>query len=202
MSGIHLETILPGAYDRREILRYAMLPKAQDVPDGLPLEECLHMAGDGPVCHAVWREFPVCEDQGLIDLGFARTESDSLRRWISGCDRVVLFAITAGMDMDRLILRAQAVSPLHGLLMHAVGAERVEAACDRLCGILADRMPNRQFRPRFSPGYGDLPLSLQVDVFRALECEKRLGLTLTDKWLMQPGKSVTALVGSSERRKP
>lgn len=50
-------------------------------------------------------------------------------------------------------------------------------------------------RPRFSPGYGDLPLSAQREIFAVLDCGKRIGLMLNDSLLMSPSKSVTAFVG-------
>ena len=150
----------------------------------------------------MWRVFPVVWEKDALDLTFARTQSASLRRWIRGCGSIVLFAVTAGVEMDRLIRRAQAVSPLHGMLMHAIGAERVEAGCDRLCETLAGEMPDRVFVPRFSPGYGDLPMDMQRDVFLALDCQRLLGLTLTEEMLMVPGKSVTAIVGMKGSERP
>ena len=50
-------------------------------------------------------------------------------------------------------------------------------------------------RPRFSPGYGDLPLEAQESVFKALDCHRKIGLALNDSLLMSPSKSVTAIVG-------
>jgi len=52
-------------------------------------------------------------------------------------------------------------------------------------------------RPRFSPGYGDLPLAIQPELFRVLEVQKNTGITLTESLLMMPTKSVTALIGVS-----
>ena len=49
-------------------------------------------------------------------------------------------------------------------------------------------------RPRYSPGYGDVPLEVQKDFFRLLPCT-RIGLTLMDTLIMAPEKSVTAFVG-------
>jgi cobalamin-dependent methionine synthase I len=54
-------------------------------------------------------------------------------------------------------------------------------------------------RPRFSPGYGDLPLELQTNLFKVLDCQHFIGLTLNDSMLMSPSKSVTAIVGLRER---
>ncbi len=195
------EAVLPPAPVRREeALRYAMQPRAYDGGPIPALEDCVRMAEGKVPCRAVWRLFPVIRKGDGLDLGFAVTGSRKLQTHLAGCDRIVLFALTAGMEMERLILRAKALSPLHGLMMNAVGAAIAEEACDRLCGRLAAAFPEDTLRDRFSPGYGDLPLSLQKDIFTALSCEKRLGLTLTGSLLMQPGKSVTAIVGLSPRK--
>ena len=202
MMDLHLEALYPGPFDCKEILRYAMMPASQTPPEALPLEECLAMVGSGFACHAVWRVFPVRQEEDALDLTFTRVASVSLRRWMEGSESAALFAVTAGVEMERLILRAKAVSPLHGLLMHAIGAERVEAACDELCSRIAARMPEYDLCPRFSPGYGDLPLAIQQEIFRALDCQRLLGLTLTREMLMQPGKSVTGIIGLRRREKP
>ncbi|UQT39368.1 hypothetical protein M5E89_13960 [Acidaminococcus intestini] len=51
------------------------------------------------------------------------------------------------------------------------------------------------YRSRFSPGYGDWPLTDQEKIFRLLELPKKIGLTLTAGGLMAPIKSVTAVIG-------
>jgi len=48
---------------------------------------------------------------------------------------------------------------------------------------------------RFSPGYGDYPLEKQREVVKILNTEKKLGLSLTDSLLLNPTKSVTAVIG-------
>ena len=50
-------------------------------------------------------------------------------------------------------------------------------------------------RPRFSAGYGDLPLEYQRRIFDLLDPPTHIGLTLNDSYLMSPSKSVTALIG-------
>mgnify|MGYP002626454225 CR=1 FL=1 len=45
--------------------------------------------------------------------------------------------------------------------------------------------------------YGDLPLDFQKSVFKALSCEKNIGLYLNESLLMVPTKSVTAIIGVS-----
>ncbi len=201
MSTLRRAELPESPFDEREILRYAMLPRSADVPEELPLAECLREVRGRVRCRAVWREYPLRETAEGLDLGFAATDSVSLRRCLHGCDVLVLFAATAGVEMDRLIARASLRSPLHGLLMHAIGAERVESACDALCALLAEEHPEAELTRRFSPGYGDLPLSMQRSIFAALDCGRSLGLTLTDSLLMKPAKSVTAIVGLKRRER-
>ena len=55
---------------------------------------------------------------------------------------------------------------------------------------------------RFSPGYGDLPLSTQPVLLGALDAGRLLGITLSPALLMSPTKSVTAVVGLFERPRP
>ena len=78
--------------------------------------------------------------------------------------------------------------------MQALGAERIEALCDAFCDSLISEK-GVLLRPRFSPGYGDLPLEVQKDIFSLLECHKRIGVSLNESLLMSPSKSVTAFVG-------
>ena len=73
------------------------------------------------------------------------------------------------------------------------GMERIEALCDAFCKDLS--MEYGALTPRFSPGYGDLPLDIQRSVFRFLEPEIKIGLTLSESLIMCPSKSVTAFVG-------
>lgn len=186
-------------FDRKEILRYALMPSTAPAPEELPLDECLAAAGSAVRCRAVWQRFPLGWSKDKLDLGFAETASRDLRRHLEGCTEILLFACTAGSEMDRQINREKVISPVRGLLMSAIGSQQVEGACDRLCGKLKAEYPDRDLIPRFSPGYGDLPLELQRDVFRALDCERTIGVTLTESLLMRPSKSVTAVIGMKER---
>ena len=198
-EGLHLEELGEVPFDEKEILRYAMLPSFAPAPEELPLQECLKAAKGAAQCRAVWRRYQLTRDGEGLDLGFARTDSRDLKRHLEGCTEILLFACTAGAETDRRIARAKLQSPAKGLLMHAIGAQQVEGGCDLLCRRLAEQFPERQLTDRFSPGYGDLPLSMQRDVMAALDCGRTVGITLSESLLMTPGKSVTAIIGMKER---
>lgn len=200
MAGVlHPEELGNIPFDEKEILRYALLPASAPAPEELPLQECLEAARGAAHCRAVWRRFPIERNGAELDLGFARTASRDLAERLDGCGEILLFACTAGAEMDRRAARARLASPVKGMLMHAIGAQQVEGACDLLCRRLAEAFPDRELTERYSPGYGDLPLALQREVIAALNCERTIGVTLLDSLLMQPSKSVTAIIGMKER---
>ena len=190
------ETFLLPPVNRREILRYAGAREESPALSAL-LEEALSEALPvltGKVC---WTEFPITVLDTQLDLGFTRICSSSLSRNLSGCDRVVVFGATLGLALDRLIARYGQTAPAKGLLLQAIGAERIEALCDTFCDKIREEAGSRGLRsaPRFSPGYGDFPLAVQQDIFRVLDCPRRIGLTLNSSFLMSPSKSVTAIIG-------
>ena len=53
----------------------------------------------------------------------------------------------------------------------------------------------KSLRTRVSPGYGDISLTMQKDIFAILDCERKIGITLNEDLLMSPSKSVTAIAG-------
>ena len=180
--------------DLGELLRYA----ACRAPDEQTLALAQQCAAEGAAVlrpALCWREVALTVREDEVDLGFTRFSSRKLADALEGCERAVVFAATVGLDLDRLIARYGRVSPSRGLMMQALGAERIEALCDAFCNWLAEEYAPLKLRRRFSPGYGDLPLEGQRAIFDALQCHKEIGLYLNGSYLMSPTKSVTAIVG-------
>ena len=191
-----VKTYSPPKYNTEDILRYAGVRGTADEFDKI-LQECLGEA-EGVFSYKVcFREFPLVFESDRLDLGFAETASSDLRKNLSGCESITLFAATVGLGIDRLIARYSSFSPVKSLFFQAIGAERIESLCDAFNAELrADKSAQGHgTRPRFSPGYGDLPLELQKDILRVLDCQRKIGLFLNESLLMSPSKSVTAIIG-------
>ena len=190
----------PPAYDLREVLRYAGVRGPSAGIEALA-EDCIRELGDRVSCKVCYAEFPIRGGADGLDLIFARTGSRDLARNLAGCGSVVLFAATIGLELDRLIARYARVAPSRAHMFQAVGAERIESLCDLFNREISSEkaLLGKITRPRFSPGYGDLPLELQSDIFRVLDCPRRIGLSLNESLLMSPSKSVTALIGVGEK---
>ena len=196
MSEIVFKTYDKIALNEREAFRY-MSCKSPDEQMKRLFEECLSECLGALSYKACWREFPLlfCGDE--INLGFARTKSRALFTNLKGCEKIVLFAATVGHEMDRLIKKQTLLSPAKSVCLQAIGSERVESLCDTLNAELKEQYKKQGFllKPRFSPGYGDLPLSLQREIMPALDCAKLLGINLGENLMMSPSKSVTAIIG-------
>lgn len=200
MSGaVLVKSYPPPAICEKEILRYAGCREADAEMMAL-LQECMAEVKDRLSYKVCYREFAVTIEDTLCHFGSFTLISKKLAANLQGCERVILFAATIGVEIDRLIARYGRLSPVKALLFQAIGAERIEALCDLFCEELAQEQ-GIGFKPRFSPGYGDLSLDAQREVFGALDCARQIGLSLTDSLLMTPSKSVTAIVGITESKK-
>lgn len=182
--------------NKREIMRYmASLGGGDEILE--LIDECLAEVREMlqyKVCYTV---LSAEIDGDIISLPCGQIESKSLAKNLSGCDKAIVFAATIGVGIDRLISKYSRLSPTKALCFQAIGAERVEALCDNFCEKMKSEFEKsgERLKPRFSPGYGDLPLETQKLIFSLLDCPKRIGVTLGDTLLMSPSKSVTAFVG-------
>lgn len=174
-------------FNLKEISRYA-----GGLKDEKLILSCLEEVSNKLVYKVCYRKFSLKTNGNTLDMDFTQVASVDLAKTLQNCDGIILFAATVGIEIDRLIFKYGKISPLKALVFQAIGAERIEWLCNQFCKDLAK---DENVTPRFSPGYGDLPLEVQKDIFSALNCEKNIGLTLNDSMLMSPTKSVTAFVG-------
>ncbi len=183
-------------FDRREIMRYAGVKEEEPTME-CELDRCLALcsgAFHGKVCYS---RVPVKADGDAVIMPFAVMKSAALAKNLSGCDEAAVFAATVGAEIDRLIRRYSAVDVATAVWLQAIGAERAEALCGVFCNELEALVARegRHIRPRFSPGYGDLSITVQRELTDFLDCRRKIGVTLGENMLMSPGKSVTAIVG-------
>jgi hypothetical protein len=196
MTPVFRESYPAPPLDEREVLRYAGCREADGEMLAL-LRDCRALAEPLLTYRLCYCELPCSVTGETCALGGLRVRSASLASHLSGCHAAIAFAATVGLPLDRLIAREGRLSPARGVMLQALGAERIEALCDAFEEDTRARMRETGLlcRRRFSPGYGDLPLSFQADLFSLLACEKAIGLTLTGSGMMVPTKSVTALIG-------
>ena len=123
-------------------------------------------------------------------------KSESLGINLRNCRKVFLVAVTIGPQVDAFIRRTQALDSVKASILQAAGAMLAEKTIEFINAQIKDIAvsQNTKCKPRFSPGYGDVPLTIQKDFFRLLPCSK-IGLSLMDTLIMSPEKSITAFIG-------
>ena len=185
--------------DRGEVRRYMRMGTA--APDAeferrLDAIERQVLAAVRPASY--WQLVPVAGlTERTYSVGGLRLESNGLRRVIAGCRHAFLFCATLGPGVDALLRRFGQTSAADLLMVQGVSAALIESYCDECEERMAAEPAVRgeTLRMRYSPGYGDLPLTVQRDLLAHLDSVRRIGVTLTESMLMIPSKSVSAIIG-------
>ena len=186
--------------DRREALAYLGCKEAPAAL-GPALDRCEALLMKTARPRAVWRLFALLPDGSLAGTGF-RPAGEAVRAHLAGCGQVILLAATLGAEVDALLRRTQAQDMALAVTLDACAGAAIENVCDNLCADLAAALAPRFLTDRFSPGYGDMPLAQQGELFRVLDVTRRIGVSLTAGGLMTPQKTVTALVGAADTPRP
>jgi hypothetical protein len=148
-----------------------------------------------------YRVFPLewIEDAfTLVGSGVTLT-GRSAKTMLAQCHQAALLACTLGSQFDTMLRTEQARDMGRAVILDACGGAWVEAGCDEAEQELQSKLPGCYLTDRFSPGYGDLPLSLQPAILKALDAQRRVGIHLSESLLMNPVKSVTAVIGISDK---
>ena len=177
--------------------------RGSEIPTDLEslIQRCIRQTLDTIQPRAVFRRFPIEKDTSGIhisgtDLIFPGT---SIQKHLEISDEVWLVAITVGQEMDKSIRTALSEKPEEGIILDSCAAVAVEAAADKVQEMLRETVERegKFITSRFSPGYGDLPLTVQRNFLTVLDTSRKIGLSVTESFLMVPSKSVTAIIGIS-----
>lgn len=154
---------------------------------------------------SVYRIFELLSpDEQELQICNLRIKSKSLQKNLKSCEQVVLFGATIGTAVDRQIRTYEITDMARAVVMQACAAATLEEYCDELQEQIAQELAeeNVYLRPRFSPGYGDFSILHQKEILNMLEAPKKIGLAMTEGYMLTPTKSVTALIGVSKTKEP
>ena len=123
---------------------------------------------------------------------------EDIRNHLKGCEKAVLFCATISSGADKLLRSAQVSNMAEALVLDSLASVAIEQVCDKVEEIIRFAHPNMHSTWRFSPGYGDLPITTQAEFLNVLNAPKRIGLTTNSSFILTPSKSVTAIIGLSK----
>ena len=157
----------------------------------------------------IYGTFSIMRDNNFLSIAGINLNSQHLANLLKNSHECCLMAVTLGHEADREILKSQSRSMADGLILDACASVMADVICDELEAEIIenlniksgaaceDNLKNLNFKltPRFSPGYGDVSLSVSQDIIDVLNANKYIGLSMTKSGMMSPVKSITAIAG-------
>lgn len=182
----------------QEVLYYLGY-RSQGIDDGLmkQIQDCIHQIEKVSKPKLTYKIVEVIDGK-ISDFEVLGNDLEEL---LQDASKAILFCATIGNDVERLLLRNEVLNMANALIMDAVASVAIENVCNNLEKDVRSEMKNEGYyvSDRFSPGYGDCPLSSQKQFCSYLNTDKYIGVHVTDSYIMTPRKSVTALMSISNK---
>lgn len=186
--------------NENEILMYLGY-KGQEISPEVQsqIDSCINIILSAAKPLTTYKILPLESDFKISGTNFSLLGNDIKKR-LENCQKVVLFAATLGSEAEKAIMQAQITDMANAVIMDACASAAIEAVCNSAENKLRHEIEaeGKYLTDRFSPGYGDMPISQQMDFCSVIDSAKRIGLTVTKTNLLVPQKSVTAIMGISD----
>lgn len=192
---------LPARIDRETLLKLAGYSDKRPAPSRLVaaadrvIERALALSRP----RAVYEVHETAQDDdGAVRLADARFSGKILARVLKGSDLAAAYAVTLGPELDAESSRlAAAGDVLSSVLLDTAGTLVLAKASIALIGRIFDTEAAPRgwaVTPPFGPGQCRWDLAEQRVLFDLI-APSRIGITLTDTFLMIPKKSVSGILG-------
>lgn len=192
--------------NQKEMMRYAGLsPKVKEFPQSA-IDEAIQEALALAEPKGLWQIFPYEPENGIIagDTPL-QLEGHAIRHHLAHSYSVGVMAVTVGEEIEKASsAHFKEGRYLQGLLLDAAATAAVEHLADQVDQLIQKEAARYGQKTvwRFSPGYGDWPVTQQPSFCQLMHTEE-IGLTVTDHSMLFPRKSVSAIIGISNcARKP
>lgn len=193
---------LPEKIPISEICRAMGIPSQTD-PDDATLalaREAAKLVAQEADPRMVWRRFPLYWKEEKPNIAAALPlEGRDIRIHLTGCSDCVLLAVTLGRGVDILLRRLSAGGMDLAVAADCAASTLIEQIADEAEAQIRAELPDGQYLTgRYSPGYGDLSISLQNPLITAVNAQRAIGLAVTSSGILTPRKSITALLGIAD----
>ena len=125
-----------------------------------------------------------------------------IARHLEKSEKCAVLCATLGSEIEMKINYYSKIELLKSVILDACASTLIEALCDNTENLIKEEAEKNGFfiTSRYSPGYGDFDISVQKDLLNLIEAPKRIGVTVTDSFIMLPRKSVSAVIGFQSKK--
>ncbi|BCZ47527.1 hypothetical protein psyc5s11_35940 [Clostridium gelidum] len=186
--------------NKEEVLRYLGY-KGQDIDENLnkTIEECREEIKKVITPRVIYsyKNIKISDDGVEVITTNLILNGKDIKEHLKNSTECVLMAVTLGNDIERQTRLYEKTNLTKALILDACATTAVEEVCDIVENSVKEKaiLDGMNITFRYSPGYGDLPLDVQNAFLRALDAQKKIGLTVSENNLLFPRKSVTAIIG-------
>ncbi len=188
--------------DKTEVLRYLRYKnKNIDENTNKLLDESIAELMEISELKYVFRIFSLKKENNNISFeAHINIKSNDLEKLFKNCKKSAVMAATIGFEVERKLRYYSMADLSKAVVFDACAAACIEALCDEAESEIKEIAENEGYNTtfRYSPGYGDVPISHQGEILIALNAQKLIGLTVSDSSILIPRKSVTAFIGFDE----
>lgn len=185
---------------KREALIYlGYKNKTPDAKTEKVLEECILEISNLNSAKYIYRIYDISQtDENVVFEGTTlKFKSKDFSKHISSSKKAAIICATLGAQVDFLINKYNKTDIFRALVFDACASAYIEDVCDRAQDEIFEIAEKEGYKitPRFSPGYGDMPINLQSKIIKITNAQKLINLTATSDCVLIPTKSVTAFLG-------
>jgi hypothetical protein len=193
------------AINQKEALRY-MGYHSDNVDDTLQgiVDECEKALLCSVKPKYTYKIFDITEETNGIKINGTNVilEGNAIKKHLADCYGIILLVATLSAEADKIIRRYEISDMTKSLAADALASAAIEQVCNIAEEEIKEKIKSKYMTWRFSPGYGDLPITLQPQLLALADAQRQVGLTVTQSNIMIPRKSVTAVIGLSNNPIP
>jgi hypothetical protein len=185
---------------KEEVLRYLGY-KGQDIDENMIhiIDECREEVKKVITPRVVFDYRDIKQNDECVEVIATNLtlKGNDIKEHLKNSKQCVLIAVTLGNEIEKKTRLYEKINLTKALILDACATTAVEEVCDIVENTIKEKATsnNMDITFRYSPGYGDLPLAVQNSFLRALDAQKKIGLTVSENNLLFPRKSVTAIIG-------
>ena len=196
---------IPFQIEEKRVLRELRIPRLKHVKE---LEEegvarSIKRAIDraytmirGQGCYRTLRIKDVRPDRVTTEASDDLFVGANMVKLLSRCDHATLLAATIGPALEQSIETLKIDDVADAYFLDVVGSWMADYMADRVDAIVQTEIHRAGYERtmRYSPGYGDWDLRVQDTLLKLVGADA-IAVTCTETSILQPRKSVTAVIG-------
>ena len=194
ISLINISDVSVLKINTNEVKRYLKIHKL-DTESDLLIEECKNEIYKVATPKAVYSKECILVEGEEVKFQFDSVSSKNLSKNLCDCKFAYIFCASLGIEVDRLIQKYAKIEPSKAVVLDSVATTLIEEFCDYVNGVL---IKDKCACPRFSAGYGDYSIKHQKNLLDTLDATRKIGVVLSESFMMTPSKTVTAVIGIKE----